>query len=289
MKRVFVDIACVILDLALWGCLLGLLIGPICGIIHHADLAHKVPSAQRVSTPAVTRMVDRLSHGREHVVKVFNGPDGLLGAVVANAADQRQIAWLSPHAKVLMTGTLLSATGTDLTQQAKIQQGLVLSPTAALVQATLPARHSILVGTGGPLITAFIDPNCIYCHHLYEALAPLIAAGRVRVRYVVVGTLKASSVPRAASILGASDPARALARNEAAYDAESEEGGYPIAPTIDPSLVSAVTGNNRLFASAGMTGTPEILYCPRASRDVALEPGLPVDLGTFLSGAGICP
>lgn len=229
-------------------------------------------------------LVSTLTHGQDRVTRLFAGPDGLLGAVVEDAALKQDIIWLTPHASVVLAGPLLDAQGNDLTRQAKINMGLLLSPAATLKEAADAARHSLMVGTAGPTLTVFFDPNCTYCHQLYGQLAPVVAAEHVRVRYVVVGTLKVSSVPRAASLLAAADSAKALASNEKNYDAAHEEGGFPIDAKVDPALTKVVTANNALFQKAGMTGTPTILYCDKATRAVQQISGVPVNLTTFLAG-----
>lgn len=233
-------------------------------------------------------LIQSVSKQGTHVIKTFAGPDGLLGAVIENeVTKQRNIAWLSPHADVVVDGSLLSADNRDVLREAKIQQGLILSPADALKQASAPASHSFLVGTGGPVLTVFFDPNCAYCHQLYDELAPEISAGHARVRYVIVGTLKASSAPRAESILAASNPAKALADNEERFDGPNEEGGFSIATQPDPELVAEVGNNSALFGKAGMVGTPSILYCDQAGA-VQLAPGVPADIKSFLTKAGEC-
>ncbi|MEY2152298.1 thioredoxin fold domain-containing protein [Rhodanobacter sp. 115] len=229
-----------------------------------------------------------LSHGQQHVVRVFAGPDGLLGAVIEDAAKHRDIAWLTPHAEAVLAGPLLAEHGRDLGREAKISEGIILSPAAALKEAVDPARRSFVVGSRGPLLTVFFDANCIYCHVLYGQLTPLIAAGDVRVRFVVVGTFKASSTPRGAAILAAAQPAKALMENERDYHAANEEGGFPVPRRIDHALAEVVTSNSALFANAGMQGTPSILYCNRQGR-VALEPGMPNDLKAFIAGVSSKP
>ncbi|WP_438266993.1 hypothetical protein [Igneacidithiobacillus copahuensis] len=56
-------------------------------------------------------------------------------------------------------------------------------------------------GTKGPVIYDFFDPNCPYCHGMYDEEQPLIRAGKLTVRYVPVAYLMPSSAPEAAAIL----------------------------------------------------------------------------------------
>ena len=49
-------------------------------------------------------------------------------------------------------------------------------------------RHLTYIQDGhhGPIIYDFQDPNCPYCHVMYEHEAALIQAGKLTVRYVPV-------------------------------------------------------------------------------------------------------
>ncbi|MGA9852661.1 MAG: thioredoxin fold domain-containing protein [Gammaproteobacteria bacterium] len=227
------------------------------------------------------------SHGQAHALKLFRGPDGLVGAVIEGPSKTLGIAWLTRHGKAVLSGDMLIGPGgTDLTKEAMFSQGLLLRPAAALEQAAALATHGIMVGTAGPRITVFFDPNCIYCHQLYLALTPQVAASKVRVRYVIVGVLKESSLPRAASILAAKNPSQALNLDEADFDVKTEEGGYPVAAALSPAFKRAVEANNSLFSRAGLDGTPTILYCVKATKDVQVFTGIPKDIMTFVASAG---
>ncbi|WP_226841353.1 thioredoxin fold domain-containing protein [Acidithiobacillus ferrooxidans] len=62
---------------------------------------------------------------------------------------------------------------------------------------------SIQEGHKGPVIYDFFDPNCPYCHGMYDEEQPLIKAGKLSVRYVPVAYLMPSSTPEAAALLPA--------------------------------------------------------------------------------------
>lgn len=256
-----------------------------------AVMAMAAPRAWSMPPPALTvaqanQIVARASHGSAHVVEVFPGPDGLIGAIVVGRSASRGIVWLTPHGEALFTGGVLrDQDGRDLTRATMSSRGILLSPTAVWAQAGDPEHHGILVGSGGPLMTVLLDPNCADCHELYDALSPAVASGRVRVRYLLVGMLKPSSAPRAASILAAAKPAEALAINEATYAAGHAEGDFPIAATPGAPYVRAVAANNELFTRAGATSTPATYYCTRASRKAMVMFGVPRDIKAFLAQA----
>ena len=247
-----------------------------------------VMAAESLQSKASVTISD-LSHGREHVVSIFSGPDGLLGAVIEGDDKRRDIAWLSPNGQALLAGSLMGPHGEDLTRQAKIAQGLVLSPKMALEEIiNKNGRGSIMAGTRGPVLTIFFDPNCIFCHLLYGKLVPLIQAGQVRVRFVIVGTLKASSTPRGAAILGDPNPAMALDSNERSFDGHREEGGFPVPSKNSASMIQAVEANNNLFQVAGLTGTPSTIYC-NTKGQVEVLSGTPSNINQFVASAGLAP
>lgn len=249
------------------------------------------PGAWAMSRASLTlaqanQIVARAQHGSAHVVEIFPGPDGLVGAIVAGRSAGREIVWLTPHGDALFAGgTLRGPNGSDLTRAAMRSQGIVLSPAAVWAQASDPGHLGFRVGRSGPLITILLDPDCSDCRRLYDALSPAVASGRVRVRYLLLGTLKPGSARRAASILAAAAPAEALAVNEAAYDAEHEQGGFPIAAGPSAAFVRAVDSNNQLFALTGAPGMPVTYYCSRATRKALVMIGVPRDIQAFVAQA----
>ncbi|MGH8159367.1 MAG: thioredoxin fold domain-containing protein [Rhodanobacter sp.] len=248
----------------------------------HTDLLPTLSLAQ------ARAVVASASKGQAVATSVFEGVDGLVGAVYTGAGGARGIVWLTDQGNAVLDGTLLGRDGSDLTKEAMYAHGLLLTPQAALVKALGSASRGINVGNAGPLITVFFDPNCTYCHIFYNALTPKIAAGKVRVRYVAVGTLKPTSIPRAASILGAPEPVKALAQDESGFDNANEEGGFPIDAKVSDSMKAVVTSNNDLFKQTGLAGTPAILYCSKASADVQLLSGIPSDVEAFVAAATTC-
>lgn len=258
-------------------------------ILPFSCLLAQVAADHSSNDASAETLVAAVTQGTMHVDKTFAGPDGLMGAVVENpTTKQRDIAWLSPNAKVAIVGQLLDGTGKDYLRDAEIQQGLILSTAAVFTQALAVERHSFVVGKAGPILTVFFDPNCAYCHLYYGQLAPMIGAGAVRVRYVVVGVVREDSTLRAASILGTVNPTQTMADNEQHFDAAHEEGGYRLAPKPDSALMAAVASNNTLFVNAGFKGTPITLYCNKHGA-IAMQTGVPTDLKALVAKAGDCP
>ncbi|WP_297926893.1 thiol:disulfide interchange protein DsbG [Metallibacterium sp.] len=238
-----------------------------------------------LSLAKVQALISSASHGRAVAQSVFAGPGGLTGAVVSykdapNAPPS--VIWVNDDASALLVGKLIGPKGEDLDKQAAQKVGLLLAPDKALAAAALPATNAIMVGSKGPVLTVFIDPNCIFCHMLYQQLEPLVAKGALRARYVLVAVVKRSSFAKAAAILSAKNPAAALQQDQAAFDPKTEEGG--IKPDSAPSkaVTDRIGANNALMSKAGGDGTPMLLFCSKDGSVQQLE-GMPRDVDTLLA------
>jgi thiol:disulfide interchange protein DsbG len=267
------------------GQIFGWMVGDISLGQKHSALTATDPKRPALSLAQADDAIHFASHGVAHAKKLFSGPDGLVGVVIEDANKGHAIVWLTPHGEAVLNGAVIDLKGADLSRAAMFSQGLLLSPARVLQEAAEPSHQGIVVGTAGPLITVLFDPNCIFCHQLYLKLQPEVAAGHVRVRYVVVGTLKETSVPRAVSLLAAKDRTTALQTDEDAFDTVHEEGGYPIAPVLNPALKSVVEANNALFAKSGAVGTPATFYCAKSTKDAQVTMGMPVDINTYIAQA----
>lgn len=226
-------------------------------------------------TPVAAQKLLRSASGHDDfdVIRVFTGPHGLYGVIYKAGAGSREgLVWLTPDGKAVIPGLVIDARRQDLTRLAQVQQGLLMSPAGLWQYAQAPAARSFTLGTAGPLLTAFIDPNCPYCHLLYEDLLPGVASRRIRVRYVLVGIIRPNSAARAASMLAAADITRALAENEARFDLHAEQGAYPIAPEATyAKYMSIVDANNDALQRAGADATPTLVYCDRATHQMTLR------------------
>lgn len=148
------------------------------------------------------------------------------------------------------------------------------------------AATGFTLGKAGPLIVAFEDPNCSFCDHLSQEAAPLIAAGKLRMRIVPVAFLKPDSEARAAAILQSADPAAAWEKNMAAFNHRTEEGAYPGAtPTFASD--SALRANRALLQDIGDIATPTVLVCRKGASSPSVLQGIGKGaLAALVSGAG---
>lgn len=134
------------------------------------------------------------------------------------------------------------------------------------IAASVAHAHTFGVGHKGPELTAFMDPNCIWCHRFYEKSLPLIRSGKLRLRVVLVGFLKPSSPGKAASILMSGNPAAALAYDESHFNEQKEEGGIRPVANPPPSIRRAVSNNTKLLARTGEEATPTFLYLNKQKK-----------------------
>jgi len=234
-----------------------------------------------VTLEAANTLVKSASQGRASVERVFKGEDGMTGAIATNPNGTKDVLFISPGGKVLFPGGGFTAEGKNIAQEALVSQHVYISP-AELADKITP--NGFVVGTKGPIITAFMDPNCSWCHVFYGKITPLVAAGQVRIRFVMVGMLKPSSPGRAAAIYAAKDPAAALKKDEAAFDEKQEEGGLPPV-TTDETATAKVMQNNALMGSAGPVSTPSLLYCDKAKKAAVYTQGMPQDINALVAGA----
>ena len=237
-------------------------------------------------------LVNTLTKGTVTVVKTFQGPDGMVAIegiskeISPNGHRRKLFAWMTPGggAVIPVPAPLLSDKGVNYTEQALIAMGLQKKPEAPSAVATAVAHgaRTFMVGKKGPVIDVFFDPNCIFCHKLYERALPLITAGKLQMRVTMVGFLKPSSADKAAAILSAKDPAKALAYNEAHFVKSTEEGGIKPITAQQPATTAAVGSNTGILIKTGQEATPAVVYCNKAGEFKILH-GIPGNEGKFLN------
>jgi thiol:disulfide interchange protein DsbG len=114
-------------------------------------------------------------------------------------------------------------------------------------------------GTGQHIIYIFFDPNCPYCHHLYENTRDWIEENEVQLRWIPLGLLTATSAGKAAAILGAKDPRQAFYENENHY--KRGEGGGGIMEDIPSREVERKLNTNAsVFNLSGVGAFPLMLF-----------------------------
>ncbi len=105
----------------------------------------------------------------------------------------------------------------------------------------------IAEGKGNRVVYIFFDPNCPYCHKLYEALRPQMAEEDLQLRWIPVGMLTPTSQGKAAAILQAGNPLEALRYNEDNFNFSDNGPGGGITPA------TAITDQIRLDLAANLS------------------------------------
>lgn len=121
----------------------------------------------------------------------------------------------------------------------------------------------IAEGGGKRAVYIFFDPNCPFCHHLYGKLRPMVGKNDLQFRWVPLGMLTASSLPKAAAIVQATDPLAAFRKNEDDYDfaANGQPGGGILpATTITPKARKELDANRAVYNSQKLFGVPVMLW-----------------------------
>ena len=120
------------------------------------------------------------------------------------------------------------------------------------------------------VVYTFTDPNCPYCHKFRELAAPWIKAGKVQLRHIMVGLIKESSVPKAATILASSEPSELLSRHQRTFDS----GGIQASEELDVTARQQVAQNTRLMQQLGARATPTVVYWD-SNGEIAAKQGAP--------------
>lgn len=149
--------------------------------------------------------------------------------------------------------------GVVLAQSDSVWATMPKSVRAAHLYAGLAKAQWIALGHGPKIVYEVFDPNCPYCHLLFNELRPLIGPYKLTVRAVPVGYLSSTSMAKAATILTAKHPRRMFLYGERHY---SFHHGMDIPLTIPSKRVRGILQHNiRLVsASAGYAIVPLLAY-----------------------------
>ena len=159
---------------------------------------------------------------------------------------------------------------------------------AARLWARIGQASWVAEGNGPRIVYVFVDPNCPFSHKLYLATRSVVGRDGLQLRWIIVGTLHASSPGKAAAILAAADPLAAFHKNENDWDfGDSPAGG--IRPLVHPSarIAAQLQANAALMRQADLHTFPVMLYRGAKGRARLIVGLLPVDaLATVLGSAG---
>lgn len=214
--------------------------------------------------------------GGMRVENKFAAAGNLTGWILAvpGSSDYR-VAFTPPTGDVVIAGVMRNAAGDDLTQQ-YIEEYAPKHNLDAYWPRLANAR-TINQGAQGNAVKstvyAFFDPNCVYCHFVWEAFQPYMKAG-LQVRWVTTGVLGGDSPAQAAALLSSKDPAAALDQHERTWNPRNGVAGVAPLATIPAAIKSALDANARLLNEMSIRGTPALVYRDTSGRVRVLE-GMP--------------
>jgi thiol:disulfide interchange protein DsbG len=208
----------------------------------------------------------------------FDAPGGLRGfAGVSGGAPVT--LYVTPDGAHVIAGTLLNSKGEDVS--ASEVDRLVVQPMSQRVWAQLERSHWVVDGDAKAkrVVYAFTDPNCPYCHRFWEASRRWIQSGKVQIRHIMVGVIRADSANKAAAILTAKSPSDAFTLNEQ----RQADGGIEGVEKVSAEVRAKLDANARLMEQLGFRGTPGILFRDESGA-VQSRSGMPApeDMKTVL-------
>ena len=211
-----------------------------------------LPAVQAEELPAAIKAVE--ARGAE-IVGRFDAPGGLEG-FAARYNGQGMALYLTPDGEHVLIGSLLDAKGEDLTR-GQLEK-LVYEPLGKEMWARMAGSSWIADGRGDAprIVYLFSDPNCPYCNMFWKQARPWVEAGKVQLRHIMVGMLRADSAGKSAALLSAKDPQAALNAHEAAGKASKLKALEQIPAALEKQL----TDNLMLMSELGAQATPAIFY-----------------------------
>jgi len=222
-------------------------------VVHSAYVHAAAPAGvSESSRPEVIRNLER--QGVE-IMGEFEAPGGLRGfAGVSGGAPVT--LYVTPDGAHVIAGTLLNSKGEDVSA-AQVDR-LVVQPMSQRVWAQLERSHWVVDGDAKAkrVVYAFTDPNCPYCHRFWAASRRWIQSGKVQVRHILVGVIRADSANKATAILTAKSPSEAFTLNEQ----RQADGGIKGVEKVSAEVQAKLDANARLMEQLGFRGTPGILF-----------------------------
>lgn len=116
-------------------------------------------------------------------------------------------------------------------------------------------------GHGRKTLYVFFDPNCPYCHKLFEELHPYATNNEVTINWIPVGILTNTSPGKAAAILQAKHRLKAFYQSERHWHNNHDQGGN-ITPLQDPNAKTRreLETNDNLLTNNNLNGVPVTLF-----------------------------
>ncbi|EQB3342765.1 TPA: thiol:disulfide interchange protein DsbG [Acinetobacter baumannii] len=123
------------------------------------------------------------------------------------------------------------------------------------------------------VIYVFSDPNCPYCHMLWEKARPYVKSGKVQLRHIQVAVIRPESRGQAATLLAATNPAKLFEEFNAAKGKQKLKEMKPIPADIAKKIES----NEEMMTKYGFYATPGMIW-KNSKGQMETTSGVPKDL-----------
>lgn len=191
----------------------------------------------------------------------FDAPDGLRG-YAAEYQNNPLALYLTPDGKHVLVGNLFDEQGQDLS--AAPLEKLVYGPMTQAFWQKMEKSAWIADGKADAprIVYLFSDPNCPYCNMFWEQARPWVESGKVQLRHIMVGIIRADSPGKSAALLAAKDPQKALLEHEKAGKASTLKALDKVPAEVQAKL----DANQALMEELGLSATPAIFYLDEQQR-----------------------
>ena len=212
-----------------------------------------VAGGSQADTTDKPEVVKALEQQGLTIIQEFDVSEGLRG-FAGVAGDQPMAVYVTSDGKAIV-GTRLDSQGQPV--DTATLQDLVAKPMSEKTWAQLEDSTWVLDGNADAprVVYTFSDANCPYCNRFWQAARPWVDSGKVQLRHLFVGVIKADSPAKAAAILEASDPSVALLENEQNF----AQGGITPAKSVSNNAQKVLDDNLMLMHANGFRGTPGII------------------------------
>lgn len=116
----------------------------------------------------------------------------------------------------------------------------------------------------------FVDPQCSHCAAQWAKHLPL--QDKAKFVWIPVGLLNRASIAQGATILGSSDPAKAMAEHETLLSAN--KGGITANSDAMAKFSDAIKSNSEFLRKLGARGVPFTIYRDPETRETVTESGV---------------
>ena len=150
-----------------------------------------------------------------------------------------------------------------------------------LIEATTRTAFFTVGKPDLPAVYMVADPQCPFCHQTWASLKPLVFAGKIQLRIIMIAGLQGSD-PLARSILSQPDPSAVWIAGQGSMS-NARIDAPPAPGTSEWNLAGQyLQANSNFLTRYGITRTPFLAYVDKSGRTVASR-GVPDSFDDFLA------